>query len=631
MEKEAFLLNAKKKGYSPAFLEQLKVALELAHAEFSPKKRLVGDSYFEHNLRVAEILLENKAEPEVLLAGLLHGDLTVALKEKVQHLFGQEVLGLIEGMAEVKKIKNKNEQLEAEALRKILLTTIEDVRVLVLKLANKLDNLRSLGVLSKKEQIHLAQEVLEVYAPLAYRLGLEKIRIPLEDLAFKTLQPEKYEKIASFLEESQVEREKEIEETLKIIKRIVANQLPLLKIKGRPKHIYSISKKLEQKNLQLNDLFDLLGIRIIVPEVKDCYTLLGLLHENFEPVEGRLKDYIANPKPNFYRSIHTGLKLPNGKILEVQIRTPEMDEAAEEGLAAHWQYKNLSSEEKFEKKVAWLKGILDLQKDSRGKEFLEAAKVDVFGDKIYCYTPKGDVKELPKGSTVLDFAYFVHAEVGDKAVGARVNGKFVPLRQTLAKGDVIEILTNKKQRPRRDWLKIVKTARAKQKIKKSLQEHEKGPTLRYRLIQPSLSEEEGLLVESKDFPKAICLLAKCCSPLPGEEIIGLVTKRRIVSVHQKECRIVQKEIKRGVKVNWRNSFAQKIRFFVDAEERSGLLADLLHTIASAKFEVKEAKAKIVGKDHAQCSFLVIPRDLEHLKELVKRVKKLKGIQRIYFE
>jgi len=323
--------------------------------------------------------------------------------------------------------------------------------------------------------------------------------------------------------------------------------------------------------------------------------------------------------------------LPNNKIAEIQIRTPEMDEVAEEGIAAHWRYKGITSQQSFEKKIAWLKGILDLKKEGKNKEFLETAKVDVFGDTIYCYTPKGDLKELPKGATILDFAYLIHEEVGNRTVAGRVNGKFVPLKHELVRGDVVEIVTNKNQRPRRSWIKIVKSGRARQKIRKSLKVHEKLPALHYRIFKPLLKEEAGLLVESEEFSKALCILAKCCLPLPGDKIVGILTKRRIISVHKDDCRLALKEEKRWVPVNWKNTFNKKIKFLVEAEERSGLLADLLHTIANAGFEVKEAKAKLIDLEHAQCSFLVIPRDLAHLKELVGRVRKVKSVKRVYFE
>ena len=605
-------------------------ALSFSQKYLGKIKRLSGDTFFEHNVRVAEILAESKVSYEVVVAGLLHGIIKYCPEKEIEDAFGKDILALLKGIEEIKLVKSKNPLLEAEALRRILLTTFRDVRVIFVKLATKLDNLHTIRVLSPSDQIRIAQEVLEVYAPLANRLGLEKIKNPLEDLSLKILNPEKYKEVVDFLEESREQRELLIKEVIQLVKSLSAGIVEIVKIKGRSKHIYSIYKKMTQKNVPLQEQYDLSAIRVIVPEIKDCYTLLGLLHEKFEQAEGRLKDYIANPKPNFYRSIHTTLKLPNEKLVEIQIRTPEMDEFAEEGLAAHWRYKGLKSDQFFEKKTAWLKGVLDLQKEGN-QEFLEMAKVDVFGDNIYCYTPKGDVKELPKNATILDFAFLVHEEVGNHAVGGRVNGKFVSLKHELLSGEVVEIITNKSQRPRRDWLKIVKSGSARQKIRKSLREHEKLPALHFRQLKPITTEEQGILAEAPEFPNAVCVLAKCCYALPGEDIAGLATKRRIISVHRTDCRAALKEEERWIKVVWKNGFNQKIHFQVVAEERSGLLADLLNTIANTGFEVKEAKAKLLSSTLAQCSFLVVPRDLEHLKELVRRIHKVRGLKKIYFE
>lgn len=630
MRSEEFLKFCKEKDYPINVLTEFKKALKIAEKYLAKKKRLAGDNFFERNIRVATILVENKADPSTIIVGLLHKTLEEKAEEDIRKVFSEEILRLLEGIAKVKAIRSKNKQLEAEALRKVILATIQDFRILLVLLAVKLDNLRSVNVFSEKEQREIAKEVLDFYAPLAYRLGMEKIRFQLEDLSFEIANPRRYQEIKNFLKESEEIRVKNIKEVVDLIKKS-AREINILKIKGRPKHIYSIYRKIVQRGVPLNEQFDLLGVRIVVEEEKDCYALLGRLHENFKTMEGRLKDYIANPKENFYRSIHTAVQLPNQKIVEIQIRTPEMDEYAEEGVAAHWRYKGGKAEDIFEKKVSWLKGVLELQKESSAQEFLEAAKVDLFGDKIHCYTPKGDVKELPKESTLLDFAFSVHEEVGNKAIGGKVNGKFVPLKHPLEAGDVVEILTSKNQRPRRSWLKIVKSGKTRQKIRKSLKEHEKLPPLFYRVLKPDVREEQGILLESPAFPKAICVLAKCCLPLPGEEVVGIVTKRRMISVHDPECKQANKIEDRWVEVNWKERFNQKIGFYVIAAERSGLLADVLHTIAQAGFVVKEAKAKIVNNDMVECSFLIIPRDLEELKLLIQRVLKVKGVSKIYFE
>ncbi len=614
-------------AYSKKDQELFKRATALSKVHLSSIPRLEGDSFFDHNVRVGEILALHTAEPEIVIAGLLHGILNHVEASTISKEFGTAVLTILREVESLKRVKAKNTSLESESLRKIIITTLKDVRVIIIKLAGKLDNLRTIHVFSAKRQKEICEEVIDIYAPLAYRLGLDKMKTQLEDLAFKALNPRKYKEINVYLEESRQQREENVEKAISLIKRISKNKVDIVKIKGRPKHIYSIYKKITKRKVPLHEQFDLLGIRALCKTIKDCYTLLGILHEEFEPCEGRLKDYIANPKPNFYRSIHTAVTLSNGKIAEIQIRTPEMDEFAEEGVAAHWRYKGVKSDQLFEKKMSWLKSVLDLQKN----EFLDSVKVDLFGDKIYCYTPKGDVKELPLGATILDFAYLVHEQIGSKCVGGRINGKFVRLKEKLTSGDVVEIITNKNQRPRRGWIKIVTSAKARQKIRKMVRQYDALPSLHYRTYKPTIKEDLGVLVHSEEFPKAMCVLAKCCSPVPIEEIAGIMTKRRMISVHSTECREAIKEENRWIPVEWKTVFNQKISFMVEADERSGLLADLLNTIARSGFEIKEAKGKLRGKETALCNFIVIPRDMDELLGMIKRVKKVRGVRRLYFD
>ncbi|MBS3124284.1 bifunctional (p)ppGpp synthetase/guanosine-3',5'-bis(diphosphate) 3'-pyrophosphohydrolase [Candidatus Woesearchaeota archaeon] len=626
MNEDTFLQICRAKGY--AFIEnKLSIAFRIAKKNLEPKMRLAGDTYLDHNIRVAQILMESNLDPSSVLSGLLHSCLSA--EAEIKSNFNEDVWMLISGVAELKQLKNKNKQLEAEALRKVLLATIKDLRIIIIQLANKLDNLRQISFLDKASQLRISEEVLAFYAPLAYRLGMEKMRVEMENIAFATLNPKKYQEIANFLRDSEEERNKKVAQAIEEIKQI-ATDTKILKIKGRPKHIYSIYRKMSKRGVSLDKQYDLLGIRVLVPEVKDCYILLGKLHEHFTPVESRLKDYIANPKPNFYRSIHTAVILSQNKIVEVQIRTPEMDEYSEGGVAAHWSYKGGNYGDLFERKLSWLRSLLDLQKEGTTEEFLESAKIDLFADKIHCYTPKGEVKELPEKSTILDFAYAVHEEVGNKAIGGRVNGQFVPLKHPLNKGDVVEVVTNKNQHPRRSWLKLVVSGKTKQKIRKYLKVFEQLPVLHYRQLKPAMAEEQGILVESTEFPQAYCVLAKCCCPLPGEEIAGLVTKRRLISVHKIECKFAVKEEARLVAVNWKETINQKINYYVQAVERSGLLADVLHTIAQAGFEVKEAKAKLVDVGIVECSFILIPKSLAHILEMMKRVRKVKGIKKMSF-
>ncbi|PIN87378.1 hypothetical protein COV12_04215 [Candidatus Woesearchaeota archaeon CG10_big_fil_rev_8_21_14_0_10_32_24] len=624
-----FLTLCEKQEYSKKDCQEFQEALEFAKIILGPKTRLSGESYYTHNVNVAKILMENKSEPEIIITAILHGLLKDVNKEIIQKRFGKEVLGLLEGATELGMLKVKHGKLDPSVLRKIMLTTLKDPRVVLVKLANKLENMKTIHVFSQKEQERLAEEVLDFYAPLAYRLGVERFKIQLEDVAFRILNPKKYKEIATFLKETEEEREHNINGIISKIKGITKDKVNLINIKGRSKQIYSIYKKLKRTgaSVQLHKQMDLLGIRILAKNVGDCYTVLGLLLETFTAREGRLKDYIANPKSNFYRSIHVGLELPHGKVVEVQIRTQEMDEFADEGVAAHWRYKSLKSDELFEKKISWLRNVLDLQKTN---ELIESVKVDLFGDKIQCYTPKGDVKELPVDATLLDFAYLVHEQIGNHCIGGRVNGKFVPLKHKLHNEDVIEVLINKKQRPRRGWIRIVTSSKARQKIRKSLKEFEKLPAIYFRTFKPEITEELGILVKSEVYPNATCILAKCCKPIPGDEILGIVTKRKIISTHRTDCKLAEKESNRWVSVEWKNEYNQKIQFSVVADERSGLLADLLNTIVRAQFEVKEAKAKLVGSGQAECSFLVIPKDLDHVKELIKRIFKLRGVKKVYF-
>ena len=628
MDIDSLLELCAERGYDKKNLLLFEEAIYLAKQKLQALPRRGGESTFDHNLRVGTILAENHTAPEVVLAGLLHRMIDQVSEQIIKESFGVDVLSLVKGEFEIKTVQARNPLAEAETLRKILLTTFKDVRIIIVKLANKVANLRTIASLPTDDQKKIALEAREVYAPLAYRLGMDKIKAELEDLSLQVLDQAGYNKIITFLQQGGSMRDKALEETIREIQQAVKGKITLVSIKGRLKNVYGIYKKIHLKHYRLEELYDLLGVRIIVPDIRDCYQMLGILHEQYTPLDGRLKDYIANPKPNLYRSLHTALRL-GSRVVEIQIRTPEMDELAEEGIAAHWRYKGVKSNELFEKKLAWLRSIIDLPQDENS-DLLEAAKVDVFGDEIYCYTPKGEVKELPVGASILDFAYAVHEQIGHQAVGGKVNGHFFPLKYELHAGDVVEIVTNKSQRPRRGWIKFVQSSRAKQKIRKALKEYEKLPSFFYHRLK-SLEPEESPLVEARSSPRTSCILAKCCYPLPGQNIVGLVTKRRLVSVHLADCCQIAPDEERWIEVQWKKTFGRKIVFSVFAAERRGLLADLLHTIASARFEVQEAKGKLLDAGRAQCIFTVVPRDLEQLQELIKLVQKVRSVQRVVFE
>lgn len=607
-------------------------AISFAKKVLSSKKRIAGDTLFDHNLRVAIHLQSIKAAPEVVAAGMVHATIRFVPEKELHDAFGplgKEILHLVQGVEDITVIKNKNLKLTAEALRKLLLATVKDVRVILVKLADKLDNLADVNVLPINDQKRICQEVLDMYAPLAYRLGVDKFKVLLEDRAFKILNLSEYNKVSFFLDHSKQDRDSLIIELISEIKNGL-NQIPIHSIKGRSKHIYSIHKKLVERGVPLEEQYDHQAIRIVVSSERDCYEVLGFLHEKYDSISGRLKDYIANQKPNGYQSIHTCI-LFKGKRVEVQIRTKQMDELAEEGLAAHWRYKGLKGENLFERRMGLFKGLLDLHKDSSAREFLENINVDLFTDEIYVYTPKGDVKYFPEGAGVLDFAYSVHEHVGSKAIGARVNGQFVPLRTKLNKGDVVEIITAKNQVPGRGWLKWVKSPRAKQKIRKALKEHKGLPAMRYSTFKSASQTEYSTLVYSPKFEHAVCVIAKCCRPIPLMNIVGIVTKRRLISVHNESCRQALKLQDRWEEVKWKEQYNKPLQFFIEAKERSGLLADLLHTIANARFEVKEAKAKLINTGMSECSFVIVPQSLDNVVELIERVKKVEGIKRIFFD
>ncbi|MFH1918165.1 MAG: HD domain-containing protein [Nanoarchaeota archaeon] len=624
-----FLEICEKNKYSQKEIDLFKKAIEFSKKYFGSKERLSGEFVVKHNIEVGMILAKSKLFPEVVVAGILYGIDEEVLPTEIQKEFGKEILDLVDGQSQLKVIKSKNKSVEADTLRKILLVTLKDVRIIFVKLADKLGNLGTIDVLPAKEQKRIAEEVLEVYAPLANRFGLEYMRRRLEEEAFKIINPRRYKEITGFLKDSEEKRREFIENFVEEVKNLLKGKTNILKIKGREKHIYSIYKKLHRTSL--HEQMDHFAMRITATSVKDCYDVLGILHENYKNIEGTLKDYIASPKPNGYQSLHTVLKTSDGKYVEVQVRTQEMDEIAEEGVAAHWSYKKMKSDEGFEKKTAWLRSVLDLQTSEKDKEFLKTIKLNVFGDKIYCYTPQGKAIDLPKGSTVLDFAYHIHQEIGNRAVGGRINGVFSPLKKELSSGDVLEILTNKHQRPRREWVKFVVSARAKSIIRKEVKKYDKIPVSTMCSLKKSEKEKFDDLAYSPEFPNHNLSLAKCCLPIPKKEIVGVVKSHKKISVHVKDCRMIKEASDRVVPVFWKETFNRPIKIIVEASDRSGILADILNTISRGGFVVKEANAKLKGNHVSECSFVIVPQKLEHVVNLIKMIEKVRGVLKIWFE
>ena len=623
--------NACSEMYSKKEIELFETAIDFIKQKFGSEKRISGEEQVVNNIRIGLVLVKSKLTSEIVCAGLLYGlDERLAPKE-IQDNFGKGISDLVFGQNQLRVLREKNRNAEAEIVRKILLTSLYAPRVIFVKLASKLTSLLTLGALPELEQKRITKEVFEIYAPLANRFGLEYIKRNLEDEAFKIINPKKFREISEFLKASKEERESFIKSFISEVEVLLKNKVKILKIKGRDKHIYSIFKKITDRGVPLEKHKDHFAIRIIAENVEDCYKILGVLHENYFPVEGTLKDYIASPKLNGYKSLHTVVKTKDDKVVEVQIRTLEMDDFAEEGMAAHWSYKGIKSDVEFERRTAWLRSVLDLQNQADSKEFLKDVKVNIFSDKIYCYTPKGKAIELPTGACVLDFAYHIHQEIGDKAIGGRINGLFASLDKKINSGDVIEIVTNKNQRPNRDWLKFVVSSKAINKIKNSINRFGNVPAPKRVQLLHQTKENFESIVFSPGFENMVFHLAKCCNPLPPEKIVALMRLAKTFSVHSENCEKIKQFKDKIIPVFWKETFNKSLMIKIVASERSGILADVLNTISRGGFIIREAKAKILDDGFTECSFEIIPKALEQIVWLIGRVKKVRGVRRIYLE
>lgn len=631
MEKDLKFLRFCKEKYSAHDFRLIEKARVFIENKLGEEKKISGRPLVDFNLDVGWILAMSGLSVEAVVSGLLYGIEEKVSFEDVLEEFGSDVAKIVFGQLQLRTIRKKNLAVQADLIRKILLSGLSDVRIVFVKLAVKLANLRIISALPAREQKRIAKDILDIYVPLASRLGLDYIRSNLEDLAFKIIHPKKYEEISHFFKETRKEREKFIKKFIEEVREELKGKVELLKIKGRNKSIRSIFKKIVDLNKSLREQKDHYAIRVIVKSEKDCYNVLGILHERYLPVEGTLKDYLGAPKPNGYQSIHTVIKTREGQEIEVQIRTQEMDEFAEEGGASHWRYKNSQGDSKFEKKVGWLRAVMESQRSSSNKEFMKNLKLDLFADKIYCYTPKGDAREMPKGSTLLDFAYSIHQEIGDRAIGGRVDGKFVSLKKILENGCVVEILTNKAQRPRRDWLKFVVSSKAKAKIRRGIRRYESIPIPRKSSIVIKKEGDFGSLVESSDFPNANFALAKCCYPLPKDELIGIQKSHRRFLVHKANCSRVGGNLKNAVLCNWKEKFNRALNLKILCRDRPGILSDLLNTISRGGFVVSGANGKIVGNGFVECAFNVIPRGLDDVCWMIERVKRVRSVEKVFFE
>ena len=501
--------------------------------------RLSGERYLTHPLEVAAILADMKMDLATVVSGLLHDTVedTYTTLAEIQQTFGLEIANLVDGLTKISKITlATHEEQQAENFRKMLLAMAKDIRIVLIKLADRLHNMRTLEYLPPENQVKIAQETLDIYAPLANRLGIEWIKTDLEDLSFRYLHPEEYSALAREVAWKKEEREKYIQEVSSIISDKLTSYGLVGKVSGRPKHFYSIYKKMQAQNLEFEQVYDVIAFRIILDTAKDCYEALGIIHSLWKPVPGRFKDYIAMPKANGYQSLHTTVIGPYGERVEIQIRTEEMSRTAEEGIAAHWQYKEGKViAPKDSKQFAWVRQLLEWQQDLRDpREFLETVKIDLFPDEVYVFTPKGDVKQFPVGSTPVDFAYSIHTQIGQQCLGAKVNGKIVPLRYPLKNGDIVEITTAPGHQPSKDWLKFVKTSRARTKIRQWIKAEARGRSVD---LGKEICEREfkkyhldfGKLIKSGEMNKIISDLSfQSVDDLMAEVGYGNVSSRQII-------------------------------------------------------------------------------------------------------
>ncbi|WP_204554561.1 RelA/SpoT family protein [Bacillus ectoiniformans] len=697
-------------------VEFVRKAYRYAEAAHSEQYRKSGEPYIIHPIQVAGILADLEMDPATVAAGFLHDvveDTDISLDDMAD-AFGKEVTMLVDGVTKLGKIKYKSkEEQQAENHRKMFVAMAQDIRVILIKLADRLHNMRTLKHLPHEKQRRISNETLEIFAPLAHRLGISKIKWELEDTSLRYLNPQQYYRIVNLMKRKREEREQYLDEVVGGVKARLDELSIDAELSGRPKHIYSIYRKMALQHKQFNEIYDLLAVRIVVDSIKDCYAVLGIIHTCWKPMPGRFKDYIAMPKTNMYQSLHTTVIGPKGDPLEVQIRTHDMHRIAEFGVAAHWAYKegrSIDEKASFEKKMSWFREILDFQNESaNAEEFMESLKIDLFSDMVFIFTPKGDVFELPSGSVPIDFAYRIHSEIGNKTIGAKVNGKMVTLDYELKTGDIIEILTSKHSYgPSKDWMKMAQTSQAKNKIKQFFKKQnreenmEKGReqvekeirNMDFEVKEVLTSENVSRVAEKFNFSNEddmyaavgyngitalqvvnrlteklrkmrdqeaavesvkelktvttpinkknsgvkvkgidnlLIRLSRCCNPVPGDDIVGYITKGRGVSVHRSDCPNVTNEDSstRLIPVEWESGAAKQKEYTVEIEisgyDRQGLLNEVLQVVSETKTNISAVAGRSDRNKVAKIDMTIYIHNISHLHKVVERVKQIPDI------
>ncbi len=676
-------------------------ALDFAVKAHEGQLRATGEPYVTHPIAAALTLAELGLDTSAIEAGLLHDvpeDTEFGLAE-VEEAFGPEVAQLVDGVTKLSKFStHSHEEQQAENIRKMLLAMAQDIRVVLIKLADRLHNMRTLGGLPVEKQQRIARQTMEIYAPLAERLGIWQVKWELEDLSFKALDPERYRELAASLDTRRRHRETYIERAMAILTPELAKAGIVADLNGRPKHLYSIWKKMQRKAAAFGEIYDVYAIRLLVDEVRDCYAALGVVHSLWKPIPNQFDDYIAVPKPNGYQSLHTAVIALDGKPLEIQIRTHAMHAVSEVGIAAHWRYKEGSRAERdYDAKLAWLRQLMDWQREvSDAREFVEGIKLDIFQDQVFVFTPKGDIKDLPAGATPLDFAYRIHTDVGHRTIGSKVNNRLVPLDYRLRNGDIVEIVTTKAEHgPSRDWLSIVRTSHAREKIRQWFKKKDRDENIVHgkeslerelkrlarttiaaigheRLLetarlygQESLDDfyaaigygavsaqsvvmrlgvaDDGQLalpataptpartggVRVKGVGDLLVRFGKCCHPIPGDPIVGFITRGKGVTVHLNRCPTVvnEREVARLIDVEWEAAPAATypIAIRVEAHDRQGLLNDIAGAVAESKVNILAANVSVT-QDHAAIVVATLQvASVTQLARVMGRIEQVKDV------